>query len=176
MTRALQIGAFLLLSVIVADAQSFFERTGVNSFLGISPSTQDFISEVVRAEMFEISLSKLAEQIGGPKTKLFAARMVNEHSNTSAELREMVQGGEVKVSYPTSLSAVQMAQLDKLQKLNSPEFDVQFEAVQAELHRATIDLFERYGSDGTHPDLKLYAYRHLPHIEEHWRSARALKD
>lgn len=172
----LQAAALILMLSIPAHAQSFSERSGINSFFGISPSTQDFVTQVVQAEMFEIELSKLAEEKGNPKTKLFAAQMLKDHRQTSAQLRAMVQGGAVKVSYPTALSNTDQAQLDRLKKLSGPEFDVRFEAVQAGLHNNAIELFERYGSGGDHPDLKLFAYRHLPHLREHWRLARALRE
>ena len=37
-----------------ALAQSMGEKTGVNSTLGISPSTADFVKEVAISDMFEI--------------------------------------------------------------------------------------------------------------------------
>ena len=45
-----------------ALAQSAGEKTGVNSVLGISPTTPDFVKEVATSDMFEIQSSKLARQ------------------------------------------------------------------------------------------------------------------
>lgn len=175
MIRLGNIAAVLLVVATSAHGQSLFERAGVNALFGISPSTQDFVTQVVVSEMFEIELSKLAEQRGNEKTKLFASQLLKDHKQTSAQLKALVRGGAVKVSYPTALDSARQMQLDKLKTLDGPEFDKQFEAVQTALHEETISLFERYGSDGDHPDLKIFSYKHLPHLREHWRLAKELK-
>jgi putative membrane protein len=60
-------------------AQSIAEKTGVNSLVGISPSTQDFVKEAALSDMFEIQSSKLAEQKQvDPATKAFAEHMVKD--------------------------------------------------------------------------------------------------
>jgi putative membrane protein len=43
-----------------AFAQSAGEKTGVNSTLGISPTTADFVKEVAISDMFELQSNKLA--------------------------------------------------------------------------------------------------------------------
>lgn len=166
----------LVLSLgIPVHAQSLSERTGLNWLLGISPSTEDFIREVVLGELFETELSKAAESKGNAKTKAFAAAMLKEHRQTSAQLRALIQSGRVKVSYPIALDTTRADQLAKLQSLSGAEFDEEFEKLQAEIHEHAISLFERYGSGGDHPDLKIFAYRHLPHLQEHWRQVRESK-
>src|SRR4051812_47183308 len=76
-------------------AQSVGERTGVNSTLGISPKTEDFVTEVAISDMFEIEASKLAAQKGSASEKTFAAQMVTDHTKTSTELKGIVSGGKV---------------------------------------------------------------------------------
>jgi putative membrane protein len=67
--------AFMLLSG-AAYAQSIGEKTGVNSVLGISPSTADFVKEAAVSDMFEIQSSKLAAERTEGATKDFANQMV----------------------------------------------------------------------------------------------------
>ena len=43
-------------------AQSVGEKTGVNSALGITPKTEDFIKEAATSDMLEIEAAKIAEQ------------------------------------------------------------------------------------------------------------------
>lgn len=45
-------------------AQSVGEKSGVNSMLGISPSTPDFIKQVAISDIFEIETSKLGQERG----------------------------------------------------------------------------------------------------------------
>ncbi len=170
----------LLTAILVAGfpaavlSQSLSERMGINSFLGLSPSTQDFVSQVTLNEMFEMELGRLANERGSEKIKAFAEQVLKDHKETSAHMKVLVQGGRVKVSLPTALSEAHLKEVARLKNLGAPEFDREFEALQASLHKEAISLFERYGSGGDHPDLKQFAYRHLPHLQEHWRLAQNL--
>jgi putative membrane protein len=66
--------ATLLLSSS-ASAQSVAEKTGVNSTLGIAPTTADFVKEAAMSDMMEIESSKIAEQKGNADEKTFATQM-----------------------------------------------------------------------------------------------------
>ena len=168
--------AVLLLATLtsVSRAQSWFERAGINAFFGVTPSTQDFVNQVALGEMFEVELARLANERAGEKTKTFAEQLLKDHRETSAHMKSLVQTGRVKVSLPTALGADELKTLARLKTLTPLEFDKEFESLQSSLHKQSISLFERYGSGGDHPDLKAFAYRHLPHLLEHWRLAQSL--
>ena len=63
-------------------AQSVSEKTGVNSTLGISPSDQDFVTEVANSDMLEIESSKLVAAKSDTKDKAFADHMIKDHTAT----------------------------------------------------------------------------------------------
>jgi predicted outer membrane protein len=66
-------------------AQSVPEKTGVNSTLGISPSTQDFVIEAANSNMLEIESSKLVAARGDAKDKAFAGRArASQHAGRRA--------------------------------------------------------------------------------------------
>lgn len=167
--------ALFLLSGVPTYSQSFSERIGIDSLFGISPSTDDFVIQVVLGELFEEELNKLAEQKGDDKTKAFAAEILKDHRQTSIQIRTLVKGGAVKAPYPTALDGVRRAELERLQTLTGLEFNNQFENIQTKIHEQAMSLFERYGNDGNHPDLKLFAHKHLTHLREHWRLVKSLK-
>jgi putative membrane protein len=69
-----------------AMAETAAEKTGVNSTLGIAPTTNDFVQEAAISDMFEIESSKMASaKLAGPE-KEFADKMVADHTKTTAEL------------------------------------------------------------------------------------------
>src|SRR5882672_10099413 len=86
--------AFLLITPVYA--QSIPEKTGVDSTLGISPSTQDFVTEAAESDMLEIESSRLALAKADEKSKAFATKMITDHTQTSTELKGLVTGGKVK--------------------------------------------------------------------------------
>src|SRR5712672_4767183 len=154
------IGYLLFASPILA--QSAGEKTGVNSALGISPTTADFVKEVAISDMFEIESNKLAQQKGNAAEKTFASQMVTDHTKTSTELKGLVSGGKVKAELPTALDSSHQSKLDKLKRERGKDFSSEFNSMQASAHKDAVSLFERYAKSGDNPDLKNWAGKTLP--------------
>src|SRR5437879_8475315 len=112
--RRTMIATACILLATPAFAQSVGEKTGVNSMLGVSPSTADFVKEVALSDMFEIEASKLAQQKGNAAEKTFASQMVTDHTRTSTELKGLVSSGKLKAELPTALDGSHQSKLDKL--------------------------------------------------------------
>src|SRR3981189_2189677 len=102
----------LILLATPAMAQSVGEKTGVNSTLGISPTTADFVKEAAMSDMLEIAAGKIAEDKGNAEEKKFAGQMIADHSKTSADIKSLVGGGEADI--PSSLDDASEKKLDKL--------------------------------------------------------------
>jgi putative membrane protein len=93
-----------LLFSSAALAQSVGEKTEVNSALGISPATADFVKEAAVSDMMEIESSKIAQQKGNANEKKFADQMIADHTKTSTELKAFVGSGDVKAEIPALLT------------------------------------------------------------------------
>jgi putative membrane protein len=112
-------------------AQSIPEKTGVNQALAIAPKTEDFVTLAAQSDMLEIQSSKLAlQKSDSDKTKTFAQNMIDDHTKTSTELKELVSSGKVKVSAPSALDKKHEAKLDKLTKLNGKDFTKEYDDIQ----------------------------------------------
>jgi len=174
MNKLLLAAAFTLFTVS-AHGQSIGEKSGVNSALGVSPSTQDFVTKAAIGDMFEIETSKLAQERADPASKTFAARMIKDHTETSDELKALVASGKVKSSLPGALDRSHQNKLDKLKGLNSAQFDRQYDDMQRAAHKDAVSMFDRYAKRGDNADLKAFAAKHLPHLQEHRQMAEDLK-
>jgi putative membrane protein len=158
-----------------AAAQSAGERTGINSALGVTPKTEDFVKEVAISDMFEIESSKLAQQKAqNGSLKTFAGQMVTDHQKTTAELKGLISSGSVKVQSPTAMDNGHLSKLDKLKGLNGADFDKQYVSDQQSAHKDAVSLFERYSKGGDHADLKAWAGKTLPALRHHKEMADAL--
>lgn len=178
MNRFTVVATALLLSVTVppaAQAESVSEKTGVNSLIGVAPSTQDFVKEAAISDMFEIQSSQLAAERADDKTKAFAKKMIEDHQKTTGELKSMVQGGKVKAELPTALDSAHQSKLDKLKGLKGDDFTKQYDEDQVKAHKDATDLFKRYADGGDNPDLKAWAAKTKPHLDEHLKMAQDLK-
>lgn len=158
-------------------AQSVPEKTGVNQALGVASNTQDFVTLAAQSDMLEIQSSKLAlQKSDSAKTKTFAQKMIDDHTKTSTELKDLVSSGKVKVDPPpASLDKTHEAKLDKLTKLQGKDFTKQYDDMQVSAHKDAVSLFERYGKDGDNSDLKAFASKTLPALKEHLQMAQNLE-
>jgi putative membrane protein len=69
-------GAALILLAMPAYSQSIAEKSGVNSTLGVTPTTQDFVTMAANSDMFEIQSSQLVPQKSDTKDKTFAEQLI----------------------------------------------------------------------------------------------------
>jgi putative membrane protein len=166
------LGCLLLASPTLA--QSAGEKTGVNSALGISPATTDFVKEVAISDMFEIESSKLAQAKGNASEKTFASQMVTDHTKTSTELKGLVSSGKVKAELPAEVDSSHKSKLDKLKGENGKDFSSDFDSMQLSAHKDAVSLFERYAKGGDNPDLKSWAGKTLPTLKHHLEMAQNL--
>jgi putative membrane protein len=163
-----------ILMAAPALARSVGEKTGINSALGVSPSTDDFVKEVAISDMFEIESSKLAEQKGDAAEKTFASQMVTDHTKTSTELKGLVSSGKVKSELPVALDSSHQSKLDKLKDQSGEDFSSDFDSLQVSAHKDAVSLFERYAKGGDNPALKDWAGKTLPTLQHHLEMAQEL--
>jgi putative membrane protein len=167
--------AFISVSAVSgsAIAQSVGEKTGVNSVLGIAPSTADFVKQVAIGDMFEIEAGKIAEQKGDEAEKKFAAQMITDHTKTSTELKGLVGSGE-GVEILSTLVSSHQSKIDKLRNATREDFPSQYDPMQVSAHKDAVSLFERYADGGDNPKLKDWAGKTLPALRHHLEMAQAL--
>ena len=158
-----------------AQTPSVPERAGVNSTLGIAPSTQDFVTQAAISDMAEIESSKLAATKTDGKTKAFAEKMIKDHTETSIELKGLVTGGKVKATLPTEMDAAHKSKVDKLKGLSGASFAKEYDDMQVAAHKDAVSLFERYAKSGENAELKAFAAKTLPHLQMHLKMAEDLK-
>jgi putative membrane protein len=156
-----------------ASAQSVGEKTGVNSALGVAPTTADFVKEAALSDMTEIATSKLAQERGDADAKMFAGQMITDHTKTSEELKLLVGSG-VKAEIPPALDDAHQKKIDKLKDAKADDFTSDYASMQVSAHKDAVSLFERYAKGGEDPKLKDWAGKTLPHLQHHLEMAQNL--
>jgi putative membrane protein len=166
-------GAMTLALGSAAFAQSVSEETGVNSVLGVSPTTADFVKEAAISDMTEIAASELGQERGNSEEKTFSAQMIADHTKTSSELSALVADG-VKVEIPAGLDDAAQKNIAKLKDAKPDDFSSAFDSMQVSAHKDAVSLFERYAKGGEDPKLKDWAGKTLPHLQHHLEMAEGL--
>jgi putative membrane protein len=170
---ALTIAAATLLISTSAFAQSVGEKTGVNSALGISPTTADFVKEAAMSDMTEIAAAQIGQERGNAQEKTFATQMIADHTKTSEQLKSMVPA-DAKAAIPTALDSSSQSKIDKLKNAKPDDFSSDFDAMQVSAHKDAVSLFERYAKGGDDPKLKDWAGKTLPALQHHLEMAQNL--
>ena len=145
------------------------------SFAQVRASTEEFVKKVAISDMMEVQSSQLAlSRSPDTDTKPFAEKMVKDHQQTSAELKGLVDTGKVKATIPSALDAEHQKMLDDLKSKSGKDFNRAYNRMQVEAHEQAVALFEQYARDGDNPDLKSWAMKTLPHLQEHLAMAKRL--
>jgi putative membrane protein len=167
-----------LAAIMIAPAvlaQSVGEKTGINSALGITPSTQDFVKEAATSDMLEIAAAKVAQDKGNAEEKKFAEQMITDHTKTSSDLKGMVGSGDVKADIPANLDDSSQKKLDKLRNAKPANFSGEYDPMQVSAHKDAVSLFERYSKGGDNTKLKDWAGKTLPTLRHHLDMAENLE-
>jgi putative membrane protein len=140
------------------------------------PSTQDFVNKAAVAGMFEVQSSELALQKHPDRdTKPFANRMIKDHTALDRQLKSVVSRSKANVELPTALDPDHQKMLDDLRGLSGKEFDEAYDKDQLEGHEQAVQLFREYSQNGDNKEIKRWAAKTLPHLQQHLAMAEKLK-
>jgi len=133
-----------------------------------------FVKEATRGGMSEVELGQLAKEKGkSDSVRNFGDRMVRDHQKANDELKSIATSKGATV--PANLTRTEKSTMDKLQNASGPEFDRQYAATMVEDHRTDIKEFKDAAEDLKDPDLKAFAQKTIPTLEEHLRMAEDME-
>jgi len=169
MTRSYQaaVGVIALmaaLSICRADTESRGQFTS---------SDYKFAAAATKGGAFEVNLGKLAQDKSADDgVKQFGQHMVQDHGNAGKDLDLIVsKKGAMLSSEPT---AHQQRELNKLSKLSGPEFDKAYASLMVRAHKADLKEFKNAAQYAEDADLKAFAAKTVPMIEDHLKMAQDL--
>jgi len=129
-------------------------------------SDETFVMKAASAGMEEVELGKLAvEKASSDEVKKFGQRMVDDHSKAGDELKILAQNKHITL--PGETEARGKATYDRLSKLSGASFDRAYMQVMAAGHRQALNDFRMETKMGKDADVKGWAAKTLPTIEEH---------
>ena len=143
---------------------------------GVPPRHDDraFVMEAGPGGLTEVELGRLAAQKGqSADVKRFGQRMVSDHSKANTELKKLA--ASKGITLPAEMNAEQMAEHAKLAKLSGAEFDREYMTLMVEDHDKDVAAFLDESKDGSDPDIKSFAAKTLPTLQEHQRMSKEIK-
>jgi putative membrane protein len=129
-----------------------------------------FIESAYQDNLAEVELGKLASERGASDSvKKFGQRMVDDHGKANEELAKLAH--DKGVSTPSGLDGRHQKLRDRLAKLSSSDFDRAYAGEMLKGHRKDVKEFQRAADRGKDPDVKTYASKTLPVLQEHLKQA-----
>jgi putative membrane protein len=136
-------------------------------------STKDtkFIKTALVGGQMEVSLGQLATVKGTDQSvKDFGNKMVADHQKAGDELKSLVTQKGAQIPEVPDQNQSWMAK--HLQKLDGAEFDKMYIEHMVKDHNEDIAAFESEAKDGDDGDLKNWAAKTLPMLQEHLKLAK----
>jgi len=141
---------------------------------GLASSDRKFVTEAAHGGMAEVELGKMAAEKGGSDAvKQFGQRMADDHGKASDELRQFAQ--QKGITLPTDLDSKHKQLRDRLAKLNGADFDRAYANEMVKDHKKDVADFKREARGAKDPDLKSWAGKTLPTLEDHLKQAQDMQ-
>jgi len=139
-----------------------------------SAATRQFVEKVAISDMFELQSNKMAlDKSKDDAVQRFARQMVDDHTKTSSELKSMAQQIQ-GIKLPDQMDKQHQQKLEQLKSADGRQFYQLYRTQQIEAHQSAIRLFDDYAKNGDMADLKAWAQKTLPALQQHLQHAQAL--
>ena len=156
----------------VATAQSASQPMagGAKSSAAVAAADKAFAQKAAVGGMAEVEMGKLAQQkAASEQVKQFGSRMVADHSKANDELKQIASSKGLTL--PGELDAKHKAKMAKMQKLSGAAFDRAYMDDMLADHKHDVADFQKEASSGRDADLKGFASKTLPTLQDHLKLA-----
>jgi putative membrane protein len=138
----------------------------------LNQEDKTFVKEAAIGGRTEVELSKLAQKSENADVKSFADRMIRDHTAANQELTAIATG--LGIDMPKALDQEHERVRENVQILHGKAFDEQYMQAMVEDHNKAVKLFQQEERSGGSVQLKQFAQKTLPTLEEHQKMALEL--
>jgi putative membrane protein len=142
----------------------------------VDPTASDpsFVRTVAGTNLSEVELGRLADSISTTASvKQFGQMMMTDHQQAMNELRALASSKSIQIIEALPESQTTLAQ--NFRSMQGLAFDTAYLSSQISGHKNTITLFQWEIDNGKDADVKAYATKYLPKIQEHLAKAQEAK-
>ena len=155
-------------------AQSADNRQGAS----LTSAERSFLMKAAKDGRMEVHGSQMAaERAENPEVKEFANKLVKDHQDANEELQTLAE--RKGVSLPGTEANQQSKSMSsdhaKLSKTTGAMFDQQWVKQQIKDHEKDVAEFQKMTTSATDPDVKAFAAKQLPVLQQHLETARNLQ-
>ena len=141
-----------------------------------APTSEDwtFATKAAAGGQAEVAFGQLAkENASSPAVKQFGERMITDHTQANQELMQIAQSQ--KLDLPKGLDAKHQAKEQKLSTTKGQAFDKAYMQDMVQDHKEDVADFRKEAENGKDPQLKAFAAKYLPVLEQHLQMAQSIE-
>jgi putative membrane protein len=139
----------------------------------MAATSNDFVDNAAEGGITEVEAGKLAlEKSKSADVRTFADHMIKDHTKANQELTALAKKLDIEVPDDAALT-------DKAKKaileLREESFDKAYANNQVDAHEKTVALFKKEAESSDNAELKAFATKTLPTLEDHLKMAKELQ-
>jgi len=132
---------------------------------------QQFLRHAASDGLAEVQLGQMAaEQATNPEVQRFGQRMVTDHTKANQELMALAQSKNISI--PKEIDKKHQKTAEALAKKHGTSFDREYMRDMVTDHEKAVQLFTTAAKEGHDADVKAFANKTLPTLQEHLQMAR----
>lgn len=159
-------------SIVLGSFLSF--ATFATALAADSAQDANFVQQASIGGMAEVQAGQVAvAQATMPSVKQFGRTMVMQHSKNNQQLMTLAKSRGLSV--PSDLDGAHKAEAVALKNTTGTNFDSAYITNQIAGHKAMAQVMKTEIQSGTDPELKSFAEKTLPVVQDHLKMAEALQ-
>jgi putative membrane protein len=132
-----------------------------------------FMTMAAQADMTEAHLGQMAEsQASKSQVKDFGQKLTHDHTDAYVQLTALAV--KTRNAIPKGIDVRKISAIEQLMKAKGARFDRQFVQDEIRDHQKALAEFRREAQHGQNHDVKTYASKMIPVLEDHLHEAQTL--
>ncbi len=132
----------------------------------LSAADNEFAHKAAMGGMMEVMMGNLARtNATNQQVKDFGQRMVTDHTKANDDLKAWA--AQNNVNLPNALNTDMQQKYDELKSKTGADFDKAYTSMMVDDHKKDISDYRKAADGSDNTDLRNYASRTLPVLEEH---------
>jgi len=127
-----------------------------------------FLTGITAVELGKVAVAKTSNDA----VKQFAQKMMDSQFKLNEDLKQLARRQNIGV--PDSLDSKHQSRVDKISKLSGADFDRAYIKDQLKDHQQDVKEFQLEAKSGSDPDVKSFAFKMIPLLEEHLSTLKDL--
>lgn len=140
---------------------------------GLSSKDKAFLLEAANTRMVDWVQGNLAtEQAASRKYQQYGKRLMKDQNKLMEEIKALAEAK--KLTLPLEISGEKNEELNRMKSISGETFERRFRRMIIKDHKRDLDFFKQTAESSTDPEIRDFAKRYLPLIEQHLELARDL--